>query len=85
MITKNLDKIKYIIKQIKPNINDLDINFESDIINDFNFESIELMQLLIDIEINFSIKLPEDKLYFNNIKSIEYLIKIIEEEQTKNE
>lgn len=49
---------KIICKITKKSINDLDeINEETDLVMDLNFDSIEMVQLIVDLEVNFGIEI----------------------------
>lgn len=75
MIENRLDKII-------SNISEIPINSDSmndvDIINDYNFDSVKMVQLIIDIETEFDICFEDDELEIDKLNTIEKLKKIIE-------
>ena len=68
--------------KIISNISEIPINSDSmndvDIINDYNFDSVKMVQLIIDIEMEFDICFEDDELEIDKLNTIEKLKKIIE-------
>lgn len=71
------EKIKKIISS-KTGIDRESIALDSNIAEDFNLDSIEIFELLSEIEDEFSIEIDEDS--YENLKTMQDLVSYIENE-----
>ncbi|MBF1050953.1 MAG: acyl carrier protein [Peptostreptococcaceae bacterium] len=71
------EKIKKIISS-KTGIDKESIALDSNIAEDFNLDSIEIFELLSEIEDEFSIEIDEDS--YENLKTMQDLVSYIENE-----
>ena len=55
-----------------------DINENTDLVRDFNFNSISLIQLVVNIESAFNIEIDDENLLFERLSPYKGLVKIIE-------
>jgi len=56
-----------IIKNAKAEITNEDINDNSDFIGDFGYDSISIMQIIIDVEKEFSMQFDDNDLHLANL------------------
>ncbi|HOO26191.1 MAG TPA: acyl carrier protein [Clostridiales bacterium] len=54
-----------------------EVTLESDIVKDFNADSLDIIDLAMSIEDEFEIEVPEDKV--DGIKTVEDIVKLIEQ------
>ncbi|NLP48605.1 MAG: acyl carrier protein [Clostridiales bacterium] len=54
-----------------------EVKMESDIVKDFNADSLDVIDLAMSIEDDFGIEVPEEKV--ENIKTVADIVRIIEE------
>lgn len=80
------NKLLEIIKECTSIVyEDVDLSTVTDIIKDLGFDSITLMELIIEIESKFSIEFDDDLQYeeISNIDKLEsYILKKIKEKET---
>ena len=66
MNIKNEEKLKYLIqKSAKNNIDIYDIKDETSLVDDLLFDSVSIIQLLIEIEEEFNIEFNEDNSFYD--------------------
>lgn len=54
-----------------------EVTLESDIVKDFNADSLDIIDLAMSIEDEFEIEVPEEKV--DGIKTVEDIVKLIEQ------
>jgi len=73
------DKLKEIIVSCsdESEIKMHDINNNTDLVRDYNFNSISIITLVVEIERNFDIEIDDEDLLIDRISSYESLVKIV--------
>ena len=80
-ILKDYDvKIKNIISRCGTDIEISKINEETNLINDLSFSSVGIIQLIVEIESEFGIEIPDDRLNMEEISSYKLLKSIVQTE-----
>lgn len=64
---------------------DLDLIEHVDLVDDWGMDSIVFISIIVEVETHFEIMIPDDLLEMNNFKSIDNIVKIIEDEMLKLE
>ena len=73
-MSRNLQKLIEIINKYSPNLLVIeDITDELDLVEDLGMDSMSFVQLVIDIEAEFKIEFPDEKLLIDYIKKIKNL------------
>lgn len=73
------DRVKNcIITVCKGSISAEQINDESKLVDDFSFDSIMMIELIVELENEFDIEIDEDDLIFEEFNEFESLVKIVE-------
>lgn len=75
--------ISTIIKELKPD-QTATINVNLDLIDDLGFDSINMLQLILELEEKFEISISDDDLDIDNFKSIKSIIALIEKNYADN-
>ena len=70
-----LEKVKKAVKIAVPNVDAASLRVETDFKSDLNLDSVDLVSLVIALEEEFEIDIPEEK--FQEIVSIKEAIEII--------
>ena len=70
-----LEKVKKAVKIAVPNVDVASLHVETDFKSDLNLDSVDLVSLVIALEEEFEIDIPEEK--FQEIVSIKEAIEII--------
>jgi acyl carrier protein len=71
------EKLKKIIYDNANHLKKGEIFQDSDLITDLVLDSLELMTIIIDIEDEFSIEIPDSDLSFNNIRKYSNFLDLI--------
>jgi len=73
------DKLKEIIISCsdESEVKMYDINNNTDLVRDYNFNSISIITLVVEIERNFDIEIDDEDLLIDRISSYESLVKIV--------
>lgn len=79
MICEFENKLKELIISSGEDIDINDINETTDLVRDFNFNSISLIQLVVNIESAFNIEIDDENLLFEKLSPYKGLINIIKE------
>lgn len=76
-ITENetLEKLKLIIKKIGGSEKDIDIN--DHLLNDLGLDSLSFIELIVDIETQFNIRLPDDFIIQEDVQIVGGLLTAI--------
>lgn len=69
---------KCIITVCKGSISTEQINDESKLVDDFSFDSIMMIELIVELENEFDIEIDEDDLIFEEFNEFDSLVKIVE-------
>ncbi len=77
MIYNFENKLKNIIVLCGDDINIDKISNETDLVRDFNFNSINIIQLVVEIENNFNIEIDDDNLILEKLSPYRELVKIL--------
>lgn len=72
------EELKKIIIQISGILSNVDINEETNLINDLGFESIMIMELIIKIEETFLFEFSDEEMDIEKIMIVGNLVEIIE-------
>lgn len=73
-IIERLDKS---IVEVTEDVTPLDINDNSDLIDDLNFNSINIISLVISLETEFDIEIPDDFLILEKLRSYRQIKELI--------
>lgn len=73
------EKLKDLVASVSVQIDRDSILMESNLIDDLMFDSITMMELVIEIEETFNIELSEDELVMEKFESFEKLCNLVEE------
>lgn len=82
----DLNLLKNIIKEMcsnSDNHSSSKIKNSTDLIMDLGFDSLEFVTLILKIEEEYNIKLPEEVYLFDNIHTVSNLMKYINKEKNK--
>ncbi len=71
------NKLKKIIVNCNSNANIDIINMETDLVADFGFESVDLVQLVIDMETSFNVEFEDEYLVIERLSPYKELVEII--------
>lgn len=77
------DKLKEIIAECGANVKLEEINKESDLVLDFGFRSMNFIQLVAELELQFDIEFDEDNLLLECLSNFGTLLRVIEGKVTK--
>ena len=77
MSCKFENRLKELIVSSGEDININDINENTDIVKDFNYNSINIIQLVVEIERNFDIEIDDENLLLERISPYINLVEII--------
>lgn len=66
------------------NITCVDINYETDLINDLSFDSLDIILLIVEIEGNFCIEIEDEDLVLDKLSSYYNLCKMINQKLIEN-
>jgi len=77
MINNVEEELKRIIFSCGENIVKADINENTDLVNDFGFTSINLVQLVVEIEEVFNIEIDDDYLSLEKLSPYKSLLEIL--------
>lgn len=69
-------KLEVIIKEVKPSA---EVTMESELREDLNFDSLDNMSLLFEIEKAFDIKIPDPDVTDDNFSSIKKIVSYVEQ------
>ena len=62
---------------------DIDIFEYVNLIDDMGMDSITFISIVVDVEANFGIEVPDDMLLFENFKCVDDIVSVIENELSK--
>ena len=71
-------RLKEIICTIKEELNVEDIDSDKDLIDDYNMDSMDMLQFIAELEEAFQIELEDDELDAKIIAHIPQIVKVIE-------
>ena len=74
MINDIIEKIADNLKELGVNINDA----ETDFISENNIDSITFIEIILSLEEEFSVLIPEDYLLMENLNAVDKIAKLIE-------
>ncbi len=77
------EKIKFIIENLNPNEGGR-VEDHMDLIDDLGFDSINMLQLIIELEEQFDISISDDDLDIDNFKNIKSITALIEKNYADN-
>lgn len=77
-----LEELKEIIVEISEvEVKKTSINEDSDLIDDFGFDSMNMISVVLEIENHFGVTIEEEQLDFEILRIVGNIIKIIEDEK----
>lgn len=71
------DKLKEVIKACGDNVDISSINDDTDLVRDFGFDSINIVQLVVEMESTFDIEVDDDDLMLEKLSLYRGLIEIL--------
>jgi acyl carrier protein len=71
------EKIKSIISQVKEGVNLQDISYETDLISEIGFDSLEMINIVALLEDEFDCEFDYDNLNLSNFRSINLIEKLL--------
>lgn len=72
------NKLKQAIVSCSNDIDDVSvINENTDLIKDFNFDSINIIQLVVELESTFDIEIDDDNLLMERLSTYKSLVEIV--------
>jgi len=74
LINDIIEKIADNLKELGVNINDA----ETDFISENNIDSITFIEIILSLEEEFSVLIPEDYLLMENLNAVDKIAKLIE-------
>lgn len=77
MIYEFENRLKELIVSSGEDININDIDENTDLVRDFNFNSISIIQLVVEIESSFSIEIDDENLLLEKLSPYKNLLNII--------
>lgn len=84
MICEIENRLKDIIVSCVEDINFSDINENTDLVRDYNFNSINIIHLVVEIEHAFDIEIDDEDLLLEKLSPFINLIKILRKKLDKN-
>lgn len=72
-----MEKLKELITKISPNVSCDDIGYDTSLIDDLMFDSIMMMELVVEVEEAFDIEIAEEELVVEKIGTLEGLLKLV--------
>ena len=77
-IEQSIDKVKKIVKKVaKTSIDINSINDDSSLSDELMFDSVMIIELLLEIENEFSIRFDDEKIDFEAFDSVSGIVKMI--------
>lgn len=73
------ERLKDIIVSCQSNINITEINEKTNLVKDFNFTSVDIIQLVVKLESSFSIELDDENLQIEKLSSYKSLLDIMQQ------
>lgn len=71
------DKIIELVKAFSMRGDYADINNETSLVQDLDFDSISIVQLLIEFETTFDIVIPDEELQIENFEMVGNLVELV--------
>lgn len=72
-----MEKLKELITKISTNVSCDDIGYDTSLIDDLMFDSIMMMELVVEVEEAFDIEIAEEELVVEKIGTLEGLLKLV--------
>lgn len=64
-----IDRLDKVIVELNGKVSPIDLNYNTDLIDDLGFDSINIISLVICLEKEFEIEIPDEFLLLENLRS----------------
>lgn len=72
-----IDRLRNVISVVDDMIDTKEINSTTNLVNDYGFDSIKIIQMVMEIEEEFDIDIEQDDLILDNLAEIAKLLELI--------